>query len=77
LNEISIFIHKAASYGFLKLLFTKEQRITLIEGYYRHMGISVQSFQVGKGMLQTKPLIDPSAITDSVAAECPCMAEAE
>jgi hypothetical protein len=33
-NSIISATHKAASYRFLMLLFTKEQRIALIEGYY-------------------------------------------
>jgi hypothetical protein len=45
LKEISTFIQREASRGFLKLLFTKDQRITQIEGYHRRIGTSIESFQ--------------------------------
>jgi hypothetical protein len=44
-HEISAFILKEASAGFLKQLFTKDQRIARIEEYHRHIGSSVASFQ--------------------------------
>ncbi|KIM77885.1 hypothetical protein PILCRDRAFT_824860 [Piloderma croceum F 1598] len=46
LEEISAFIQKEASCGFLKLLFTKDQRIVRIESYYRRIDISIESFQI-------------------------------
>src|ERR1700734_572290 len=45
LAEISAFVQKEADCGFLKLLFTKDRRITRIEEYHRRIGTSVTSFQ--------------------------------
>jgi hypothetical protein len=46
LEEISTFIEKEASCVFLKLLFTKDQRIAKIDEYHRRIATSVTSFQV-------------------------------
>jgi len=46
LENISTFVQKEASCGFLKLLFSKDQRIARIESYYRRIRISVESFQI-------------------------------
>ncbi|KIM73991.1 hypothetical protein PILCRDRAFT_715514, partial [Piloderma croceum F 1598] len=46
LEDISSFIQKEALCGFLKLLFTKDQRIAQIDGYYRRIDDSIQSFQI-------------------------------
>jgi hypothetical protein len=45
LGEISASIKKDASCMFLKLLFTKDQRIARIEGYHRRIATLVTSFQ--------------------------------
>ena len=43
-----MFVQKVASSPFLKLLFTKVQRNTRIEGYYGSLIGSVESFQVSR-----------------------------
>jgi hypothetical protein len=48
LKEISAFVQREASRGFLKLLFTKDQRIAQIEAYHRRITTSVESFQVSR-----------------------------
>jgi hypothetical protein len=45
LDEIATFVQKEASYGFLNLLFTKDQRISRIEDYYGRLSISIESFR--------------------------------
>lgn len=45
LEEISTFVEKDASCTFLKLLFTKDQRITKIDEYQRRIATLVTSFQ--------------------------------
>jgi hypothetical protein len=45
LDDIAVFVQKEASCGFLKLLYTKDQRIAQIEEYHRCIGTSVTSFQ--------------------------------
>jgi hypothetical protein len=45
LDEISAFVQKEALCGFLKLLFTKDQRITRIEEYHRRIGDAATTFQ--------------------------------
>ena len=44
LEEIAAFVQKESSRGFLKLLFTKDERIARIEGYHRRIGTAVTSF---------------------------------
>jgi hypothetical protein len=44
LKEISAFVQREASRRFLKLLFTKDQRITQIEGYHQRIEASIKSF---------------------------------
>ncbi|KIM82420.1 hypothetical protein PILCRDRAFT_461876 [Piloderma croceum F 1598] len=46
LKEISAFVQREASRGFLKLLFTKDQRIAQIEAYHRRITTSIESFQI-------------------------------
>jgi hypothetical protein len=46
LDEISEFVQKEPLCGFLKLLFTKDQRIAQIDAYHRRIAISVASFEV-------------------------------
>jgi len=46
LAEISFFVQKEATRGFLNLLFTKDQRISQIQEYHQRIGTSVTSFQV-------------------------------
>lgn len=46
LEDISSFVHRGASSSFLKLLFTKHQRMARIDAYYRQIGTLIQSFQV-------------------------------
>ena len=46
LDKILTFIQKEGVYRFLKLLFTKDQRITQIEGYHHLIRTLVTSFQV-------------------------------
>ena len=48
LNEISEFVQKEVSYPFLKLLFTKDQRIARIEQYHGRITTAVTSFQVSR-----------------------------
>jgi hypothetical protein len=45
LDEISSFVQKEATRGFLNLLFTKDQRISQIQEYHQRIGTSVTSFQ--------------------------------
>ena len=40
-----------------KLLITKDQRISQINGYYRRIGVSVESFQVSCVIFETASLI--------------------
>jgi hypothetical protein len=46
LEDISNFVQREASSSFLKLLFAKNRKIVRIDGYYRRIGILIQSFQV-------------------------------
>lgn len=46
LEEISAFVQKQSSYGFLKLLIVKDQRIVAIEGYHHRIEVSANAFQV-------------------------------
>jgi hypothetical protein len=48
LNEISEFVQKEVSCPFLKLLFTKGQRIARIEEYHGRITTAVTSFQVSR-----------------------------
>ncbi|KIM73018.1 hypothetical protein PILCRDRAFT_15623 [Piloderma croceum F 1598] len=43
LVEISSFVQKEATRGFLKLLFTKDERIARIEEYHRHIGTLISA----------------------------------
>ena len=45
LEEISTFVEKDASCVFLKLLFTKDQRIAKIDGYHTRITTLVTVFQ--------------------------------
>jgi hypothetical protein len=45
LEEISVFVQKETSRPFIKLLFTKGQRIAQIEQYHRCISTAVTSFQ--------------------------------
>jgi hypothetical protein len=45
LDEISAFVQKEALCGFLKLLFTKDQRIARIEAFHRRIGDAATAFQ--------------------------------
>ena len=45
LDEISVFVQREATHGFLKLLFCKDQRIVEIEAYHRNIAMLVNSFQ--------------------------------
>jgi hypothetical protein len=58
LEDISTFVQKEASCGFLKLLFSKDQRIAQIESYYRQIGVSVESFQARCSVSESTPLVD-------------------
>jgi hypothetical protein len=49
LDEISEFVQKEVSCPFLKLLFTKDQRIAGIERYHGRITTAVTSFQVSHG----------------------------
>jgi hypothetical protein len=60
LEDISAFVRKEASYKFLKLLITKDRRIARIEGYYRRIEISIESFQASYNRFQADPLINMS-----------------
>jgi hypothetical protein len=46
LDDISAFFEKVASSPFLKCLFTKDQTNSRIEGYYRSLIRSAESFEV-------------------------------
>src|ERR1700733_10677222 len=52
LEEISTF-RKEASCRFLKLFFTKDERIAQIDGYHRHIATSVNSFQARGNMIRS------------------------
>ena len=58
LENISAFIEKAASSTFLRLLFTKDRRISRIEGYYNRVGGLIDLFQVGCDVFETASFID-------------------
>jgi hypothetical protein len=58
LEGLSAFVVTAASSAFLKLLFTKERRISQIEGYYRSIGTAIESFQVSYNLFEFAPLVD-------------------
>ena len=58
LDSISSFVEKAASSTFLKLLFTKDRRVSRIEGYYNRIGDLIDSFQVGCDVFETASFID-------------------
>ena len=58
LENASAFVEKAASSAFLKLLFTKDQRISRIDGYYNRIGDLFDSFQVGCDVLDAASFID-------------------
>jgi hypothetical protein len=51
LDDISHFVQREASSSLLKLLFTKNQRIARIDGYYQRIGTLIQSFQVWYNIL--------------------------
>jgi len=46
LDEITTFVQKEASRGFLNLLFTKDRRISRINEYHRRIAMSATSFQI-------------------------------
>lgn len=46
LNEISAFIRQEAGRTFLKLLYTKDNRITLIDAFHRRLATAINGFQV-------------------------------
>jgi hypothetical protein len=46
LDEISVFVQKDASCVFLKLLFTKNERIDKISEYHVRIGTLIAAFQV-------------------------------
>ncbi len=48
LEEISVFVQKETSRPFIKLLFTKGQRIAQIEQYHRSISTTVTSFQASR-----------------------------
>ena len=58
LKEISAFVTKEASRGFLQLLFTKGQRISQIGDYYMRIGISIDSFRASFDILDITSLIN-------------------
>jgi hypothetical protein len=51
LKEISIFVRKETSRPFLKVLFTKDERIARIEQYHRRIATAVTSFQESRHFL--------------------------
>jgi hypothetical protein len=53
LDEVSAFIQNEKSSSFLKLLFTKDQRISQIQGFHKRIHNSVISFQVSCDALFT------------------------
>ena len=58
LDNISTFVEKAASSTFLKLLFTKDRRISRIEGYHNRIEDLIDPFQVGCDVSETASFID-------------------
>jgi hypothetical protein len=58
LDDLSAFVVAIASSVFLKLLFTKERRISRIEGYYRNIGTVIESFQVSYNLFEFAPFVD-------------------
>jgi hypothetical protein len=58
LDGISYFVQREASGSFLKLLFSKNQRVARIDGYYGHIGTTIESFQGGYDVFHTVSLID-------------------
>jgi hypothetical protein len=63
-TSVSSFVEKAASSAFLKLLFTKDQRISRIEGYYNRIGDLMDSFQVCCNVFETASFINAAGATD-------------
>jgi hypothetical protein len=47
LKEVSAFVQKQTTKGFMKSLLMKEARIAQIDSYYRRIEAFVASFQVG------------------------------
>ena len=77
LEEISTFVRKEASRGFLNLLFTKDQRIARVERYYRRIGVSIESFQVSRHSFDTISQLTWTETTNLGTPEYPCMADEE
>jgi Trp operon repressor len=50
LDEISAFVQQEASRAFLKLLFTKDERIARIEEYHQRISTTVTTFQASRGI---------------------------
>jgi hypothetical protein len=48
LQDISSFVQKLTTDGFMKSLSTKDQRIAQIESYYRQIEAAIASFQVSR-----------------------------
>jgi len=46
LDEISVFLQGQISAGFLQLLYSKDERISMIEGYHRRISAIADAFQV-------------------------------
>lgn len=75
-DEISALLQKEVSSSFLKLLFTKNQRISRIDGYYRRIGTLIQSFQVRCHVFHTTSAVDINGgNTDRNTAELQWMAD--
>ena len=78
LDEITTFVQKEASRGFLNLLFTKDRRISRIDEYHRRIAMSATSFQASCEILyQIYPLTTQTEATDFSIAKYPCLASKE
>ena len=53
-------MQKEAAGGFLKLLFTKDRRISRIEEYHRRLGTLIASFQVSHNLVNSLRRIRPT-----------------
>jgi hypothetical protein len=55
LSDIRTFVEKQADYGFLKSLYTKNERIAKIDSHYKKLDFAVQAFQASPNI---PPVVD-------------------
>jgi hypothetical protein len=77
LGDISASIEKDASCVFLKLLFTKDQRIARIEGYHRRIATLVTSFQASFHTFRLLHALTQMETTDNIISGHSCLAGKE